>query len=284
MNTTPLTPPPAEVPSQAHTPQTPAPRARASWITPVIAIVGSLALLFAIATAVFVGIRTLGSGSSGSSANVQGVDRIVVDVSAADFSLEYGATSEAYLEVQGSTGWRLDREGDTLRVRPPLSFFHGWWFSPDQRATLTLPSEMKGQGLDAVFVVNSGSFTGDGDFGDLSLQVNAGGADLRGSAVDLDVTVNAGGADVDVRDVANARFDVNAGRIRGELHGSTPGQITVDVSAGELDLRVPDDIYRVTSNISAGSFDGNGLQTASASPNTIDVSVSAGSATVRPGG
>ncbi len=279
MNTTPLTPPPIE-----PQPTPPAPvRARQGWITPVLAIVGSIALIGVLASAVFVGIRMFNTGSSGESADVQGVTELEIDSSAADFTLEYGAVTEAYLEVQGSRGWRIERDGDTLRVRPPRSFFGFWGFGGEQRVTLTLPTALKSQGLDADFEVSSGRFTAEGDFGELSLKVNAGHADVRGSATELDVTVNAGRADVDVRDVSEAEFEINAGRIDGVLSGATPNAIGIDVRAGELNLEVPDDTYNVSSNISAGSFDANGLQTASASRHTIDVNVSAGSATVRPG-
>lgn len=278
MNTTPLTPPPADSPAPA--PQ----RARAGWITPVLVIVGSIALVVALASAVVAGIRMFTSGNTTSdTVSVQGISALDIDSSGAAFTLEYGNVAEARLDVQGATGWTLDRRDETLVVRAPIRWFGGWWLRNDQHVTLTLPASLQSQGLDADLELSSGRLTASGDFGELTLKVNAGRADVTGSASELDVTVNAGLADLGLSDVSDAEFQINAGRIEARLTGSTPDAVHIDVNAGELILTVPDDTYNVSSNVSAGSFDGNGLQTASASRHTIDVNVSAGSAVVRPG-
>ncbi|QTV80413.1 hypothetical protein [Microbacterium sp. NIBRBAC000506063] len=148
--------------------------------------------------------------------------------------------------------------------------------------TLTLPTAYQTAGLDAALELSAGRLVAEGDFGRLDVEVNAGRADVTGSATRADVLVNAGRADVTLRDVAQARFDINAGRVEADLTGSAPDDVTIDVSAGELVLAVPNSVYDVRSNVSAGSFD-NRLDTASTSSRTIDVQVSAGSATLRPG-
>ena len=56
--------------------------------------------------------------------------------------------------------------------------------------------------------------------------------------------------------------------------------MSVDVSAGSLDLRLPDGAYDVRSDVSAGDFE-NGLNTDASSGNVVDVTVSAGTVTIR---
>jgi len=54
------------------------------------------------------------------------------------------------------------------------------------------------------------------------------------------------------------------------------------VSAGSLDLTVPDVEYAITQDISAGTLNAK-IDEASSARRTIDVSLSAGTATIRPG-
>ncbi|QTV80414.1 hypothetical protein [Microbacterium sp. NIBRBAC000506063] len=68
----------------------------------MIAIVGSFALLFAIATAVFVGIRTLGTGDSTQSETMNGVTALDIESSGAQFTLTYGNVDEAVLSVRAA--------------------------------------------------------------------------------------------------------------------------------------------------------------------------------------
>jgi hypothetical protein len=72
---------------------------------------------------------------------------------------------------------------------------------------------------------------------------------------------------------------VSAGAVDARLTGSAPRAVTVDVSAGSLDLRLPDEAYDVRSDVSAGDFE-NGLRTDAESGNVVDVTVSAGTVTI----
>ncbi len=82
--------------------------------------------------------------------------------------------------------------------------------------------------------------------------------------------------------VESAKLDVSAGRMDAKLTGSAPGTVTAQVSAGMLNLTLPDASYNVASDVSAGSVE-NKLDTSSSSPNKVTVDVSAGSAVLLPG-
>ncbi|HEX5730016.1 MAG TPA: hypothetical protein VFX99_11380, partial [Microbacterium sp.] len=127
--------------------------------------------------------------------------------------------------------------------------------------------------------LSAGDLTVDGDFADLEIQVGAGSLTVDGSADTLSAELSAGGADIDLADVAEATFSVSAGAVESRLTGSAPRLVTVDVSAGSLELTVPDADYDVRSDVSAGEFD-NRLRVDADSGNVVDVTVSAGSATI----
>lgn len=277
MNTTPFTPPPP-----AGSPQPAPPRSRATWITPVLGIIGGVVLVVALATATFAGIRVLNTDESTQSVDVAGVTDLDINASAAEFTIAYDDIDEAVLDVRGARGWELERNGDSLEVHPPRRWIFGWNFGSHERVTLTLPESMRSARLDADFVLSAGSLRAEGQFGAVDLEVSAGDARVEGSARQLDVEVSAGRADVALNDVSKAVLSVSAGRLDVDLGGTAPSEVEVDVSAGEMNLIVPDVSYAVSSDVSAGSFD-NRVEVASSSPRTIDVDVSAGSATVRPG-
>lgn len=85
--TTPLTPPPAGMP-QSPLAQSPAPQppVRARWITPLLVIVGAVALAFTVVGGLFAGVRSLGNGDHTQSVTAQGMTELDVDVSAAEFT------------------------------------------------------------------------------------------------------------------------------------------------------------------------------------------------------
>ena len=72
--------------------------------------------------------------------------------------------------------------------------------------------------------------------------------------------LSAGGADIDLDDVAEADFSVSAGAVDARLTGTAPRTVTVDVSAGALELTLPEAAYDVRSDVSAGEFE-NGPNT-----------------------
>jgi len=72
---------------------------------------------------------------------------------------------------------------------------------------------------------------------------------------------------------------VSAGAVDARLTDSAPHKVVVDVSAGSLDLLLPDATSDVRSDVSAGDFE-NGLRTELGARNVVDVTVSAGTVTI----
>lgn len=296
---TPLTPPPA-TPPEAPAP-TPAPTraedgGRSSGATAVMiltAVVGGMALIGSGATAAVAATGSLVAASTEGTDSVlsedaSGIQRIDLDVDAGNMRIEFGDVDDAELAVTNSRGpaWTLERDGDSLVVRSP-EFEFGWWFGSwfgdDQSAVLTLPESLRDGALDADLTLDAGSLDVVGDFGALDITVNAGAVDLEGAATGLSIDMSAGRADALLDGVDRADLSVSAGDLNVELTGRAPSQTTIDVSAGSLDLTVPDESYTITQDVSAGSLDAK-VDQASGARRTIDVSLSAGSVTIRPGG
>lgn len=301
---TPYTPPPASSPGEAtpaepeRSAQTPSssseagPSSGARAIMIVTAIVGGIALLGSGATAAVAATGGLVSASTESvdsmqTEDVSGLQAIDLDVDAGSMRIEFGDVDEAELSVTNGRGpgWTLDRDGDELIVRSP-EFRFGWWFGSwfgdEESAVLTLPQNLQDAALDAELTLDAGSLDVLGDFGSLDVTVNAGALDIEGAASSLSIDMSAGRADAVLADVDDAELSVSAGDLNVELTGRAPSQTTIDVSAGSLDLTVPDESYSIIQDVSAGSLDARVDQSGNAR-HTIDVSLSAGSATIRPG-
>ncbi|WP_255305050.1 DUF4097 domain-containing protein [Microbacterium sp. 3J1] len=304
---TPLTPPPASASASAEptapqpgpqpTPQQPPadPGARSSGKTAIMvttAIVGGLALLGTGGTAAFAATGTLLTSSDRSDSvqtqDASGLERLALDVDAGNMRIEFGDVDDAELAVTNGRGpgWTFEREGDELVVRSP-EFRWGWWFDgwfgDDESAVLTLPETLREAALDADLTLDAGSLDVIGDFGALDISVNAGALDLEGAATALDIDMSAGRADVLADGVDEAVFQVSAGDLDVELTGQAPTQTTIDVSAGSVDLTVPSSSYTISQNVSAGTLDAQ-VDQSSDSRRLIDVTLSAGSVTIRPGG
>ncbi|PCE15806.1 hypothetical protein AUC47_13170 [Microbacterium sp. SZ1] len=296
---TPLTPPPAsgaEVPPAAAVPPTGAPDSsgRGPGVTAILvttAVIGGIALLGSGATAAVAATGTMLStsgerGDSVQTMDAEGLTSIDLDVDAGNMRVEFGDVDEAELSVTNARnpGWTLEREGDELVVRSP-DFEWGWWFGgwfgDDQSAVLTLPEDLRGDAVDADLTLDAGSLDVVGDFGALDLTVNAGALDVEGSAESLAVDMSAGRADVALDGVGRADLSVSAGDMNVDLAGTAPSSTTIDVSAGSLDLTLPDTSYAITQDVSAGTLDAK-VDQGSSSSRTIDVSLSAGSVTIRP--
>lgn len=302
---TPLTPPPApgaQVPPTTTPPTTTAPSTggsggsrRGPGVTAILvstAVIGGIALLGSGATAAVAATGTMLSISGERGDSVQTVDAedisgIDLDVDAGNMRVEFGDVDDAELSVTNSRnpGWTLERQGDEIVVRSP-DFEWGWWFGgwfgDDQSAVLTLPEALREDALTADLTLDAGSLDVVGDFGTLDLTVNAGALDVEGSAETLAIDMSAGRADVALDGVDQADLTVAAGDMNVDLSGRAPTRTAIDVSAGSLDLTVPDTSYAVEQDVSAGSLDAKVDQDAS-SARTIRVSLSAGSATIRPG-
>jgi hypothetical protein len=294
---TPLTPPPLAAPQQPAPPApapTDAPRRTpgATAIMVVTAVIGGIALLGSGGAAAAAATGTLltstdDRGDSVQGVDVAGIDSIDLDVDAGNMRIEFGDVDEAQLSVTNGRGadWTFEVDGDTLLVHSP-DFRFGWWFGSwfgdDESAVLTLPEDLRDSALDADLTLDAGSLDVDGDFGALDVNVNAGALDVQGAAESLGIDMSAGRADVLLDGVTEADLGVSAGNLTVELTGTAPTRTSIDVSAGSVDLTVPDVAYTVEQDISAGSLDAKVDQSAGAR-RTIEVSLAAGSVTVRPG-
>lgn len=253
----------------------------------VTSLVGGFVLLGVGGSAALATVSTIRAGEAGPSfqtAAVDGVTELDVHSAAADFTLEFADVDEASLEVTGSgrQAWVLERDGDELVVKTKRmlwDFCFGWCGTHDQTVTLTLPKRLDGR-LDAELSVSAGGFTARGGFGDLDLTVSAGEMRFEGAASELATRVSAGEATVRASGVGVADFKVSAGKLIAELTGGQPDEVRLKVSAGGADVTLPAGAYDVSSDVSAGSFD-NRLRTSSTSTHRVDVSLSAGNATLR---
>lgn len=304
---TPLTPPPAYTPPAPTASAVPEPPSAVPGPVPsgdvtrsggakavmiVTAIVGGIALLGSGGAAAAAATGTLISSSSEpadavQSVDVAGITGIDLDVDAGNMRIEFGEVEEARLSVTNDRGpaWTLDRDGDELIVRSPDRVFGWWfgsWFGDDQSAVLTLPESLRDAELDATLTLDAGSLDVLGDFGALDIDVSAGALDVEGAATSLAVDMSAGRADVLLDSVDEVVLGVSAGDLAVELTGAAPTQTRLDVSAGSVDLTVPDVAYTIVQDISAGSLDAKVDQSAGAR-RTIEVDLSAGSVTIRPG-
>ncbi|GAA3215495.1 DUF4097 family beta strand repeat-containing protein [Microbacterium terregens] len=286
---TPTDPARPTYPPDAARPVTPTPPQNretrgASRVVAILTIaLGGAVVLGAIGSATFSTIAAASVHTESQSIDAAGVTDLDISVNGAALRIEFDDVVEATLEVTSGAGvgpWTLERDGDELNVESPRRFGPGWFFfGEDVKATLTLPRDIEGATLDADLDLSAGDLTVDGDFGALDIEVSAGSLTVDGSAKTLLADLSAGGADIDLTDVAEAEFTVSAGTIDARLEGSPPRTVTVDVSAGSLDLRLPDGSYDVQSDVSAGEFH-NELRTDAGARNVVNVTVSAGSATI----
>lgn len=278
-----LTPPPVTPPASVPPPT--GPRSSARVVAIVAICLGALLIVFTAASAAFSAVRAASVHTETLTADVAGVTGLDVDVSAGDLRIVYADVTEATLSVHGGGGaasWQLGRDEEDLTVRTDRPWWGGGWrlFGTIDEATLTLPDRFSDAGLDASFDLSAGSITAAGAFGELDLDLSAGFIDVSGSAAELDATVAAGRASVDLAGVRTAQIELSAGSVEGRLTGTAPDELTAQIDAGRLDLRLPDGDYAVTSDVSAGSFD-HSLNVDPASSHRVWVGLSAGSATLR---
>lgn len=222
-------------------------------------------------------------------ANAAGVTRLDVDNSAATFTVVFADVDEASLDVQstrasGISSWSLKTQNETLVVNNNSSWFSGGpflGFFGEEAVTLTLPEEMNGT-LELDLQNSAGSAVVAGDFAALSVEINAGDVQIEGAIDDVDLSISAGSARLAARDVRTLDVDVSAGSVRGSITGTAPETSTFSVSAGDINLTMPDVAYRVSSDVSLGDADID-LDTDSSAPRSISVDLSAGDITLRRG-
>jgi len=264
----------------------PSPRRRTSWVVTLVTVTGVILVAIIALQAVSLGVST-GSGvrSASYTADVEGVTSLDIGVSAGDLTVTFAEVDQAQLEVTGSgwrdnTDWRLEVEDGRLVVRED----DDWWFfwpnfgSSRTTADLVLPSELEGE-VAADLDVSSGEMSVDGDLQAVAIDVSAGSLTFIGASTSLDAEVSAGNATVvtDGPDEVHAR--VSAGRFTGTVTGPPPSRTSVDVSAGDVVLDLPDAEYAVSGDVSAGDRTIE-VRTDPSSPHLLDVQVSAGDATI----
>lgn len=283
-----ITPPPsapsAGVPAPPGAPRPRETRAASRVIAILTICLGAAVALGAIGSAIVSTIAAANVRTETTSVDASGVRDLSVEVGGASLRVEFADVSEATLEVtsgQGVDAWNLTRDGDELILASARRFGPLWIFGGEVRATLTLPEEL--ESLDARFDLSAGDLSIEGGFADLELDVSAGSLDVEGSARTLRADLSAGDADIDLDGLAEAGFSVSAGALEARLTGSAPRSVSVDVSAGSLELTLPGGTYDVRSDVSAGEFD-NRLRTSRGAANQVEVTVSAGTATLMSAG
>ena len=289
-------PSPAPQPSYASQPSPdwrPAPPSSSRpgrWIAILLIVLGAIGALWAIVGGLVQGFSSHAATSSSTTADAAGVEELRIDSSAAAFEVRFADVDEASLDVTTTGGpaqqWRLERSGDALVVDSD----RGWrWFGfgimfgdriGEEQAVLTLPAALERDGVDLTATVSAGSLDASADWGTASVDLSAGNADIGGTADELIVQVSAGEARLAIDSPRTVQLDVSAGRVVGAVTGEQPAAITATVSAGAIELAIPDGQYAVTQDVSAGSaaIDVDADRQAAA---TIDVEVSAGSVTLR---
>jgi len=253
----------------------------------VVIVLGGLVLLGATISAAVATVASASVHTSSRSVDAAGVEELDVEAAAGTLRVEFTDVREAELEVTSSWDadtWRLEREGDTLRVSSPDRFgwfgWRGWLGDGGADAVLRLPTSLNG--LDADVSLAAGDFVTDGEFGELGLSLAAGSFDVSGSAESLTAEVSAGRGTLELDGVGEADLTVNAGSLDATLTGARPQAVELAVSAGSLRLTVPEGDYDVQSDVSAGDFD-NRIGSTPGASSTIDVQVSAGQAVLKSG-
>lgn len=214
--------------------------------------------------------------------SVDGVSALDIDVIAMGLTVVFDDVDEASLDVRDSGGgrWTFERDDAVLRVSTPRAPFVSWFAGGNGTATLTLPAELAG--LDAQLAVSGGSFDAEGEFGEVNLELAAGQVTIGGAADTLLADVSAGRGEIALDDVSSAELTLGTGELIASLGGTAPSTVTASVSAGSLDLTLPDEEYDVTTDVSAGDVD-NRLRTDSGARRTVFVEVAAGNARLTPG-
>lgn len=287
-DTTPIAPQPAAAPAPG----------RSNWVLITTSIVGGAVLFGTIVGAAITGIYSATRDSNVVpqllTAEAEGITRIDVDASAARFTVTCerpGGADDDVFTLSTSTGereWRMETRRGALRVEPVNRWFGGFSLigprsDARQDVALLLPASAceGGSPLDAGLAIGAGEMQVDGPYGELDIEIGAGEIRVDGTAREVDVEIGAGEAALYLGDVRSASLSVSAGSLRGGFEGRAPGELDIEVSAGAVDLRLPDEGYAIESSVAAGDFD-NRLKTDPQASRQIEVDIAAGSVTLRP--
>lgn len=263
-----------------------APKSSGNALNIILAVLGGLVVLTLLIGSARSAFAALNRDQSTHSASVQGVTGLEISAGAGNFDLRFADVSEATLDVDStkSQDWKLMREGSNLVVDSPNGWGNWCFFGCDSRPSvvvLSLPEFLNDGQLDVQLSLAAGEFITEGDFKTLDMDMSAGRLVALGAADSVDLRLGAGQATVELADVHTARFDISAGRLDGVFSGSAPASVQGEVSAGMLDLTLPEAGYDVRSTVSAGNLD-NRLATASDSAHQVTMDVSAGNVVLRP--
>lgn len=275
-----ITPPPlpplAPAAAASPPPAPTGPRASARVIAILAIALGAVLIVGTILVGVFSAVRAAAQRTETLTTDAAGIRDLDIDVDAADLEIVYGGDAVT-LNVTGSAqDWQLSRDGESVVVTTERGWWGGWrMFGEGDVAVLTLPAALERTALDADLSLSAGALRASGTYGELDLDLSAGSMDLGGTARTLDVDVSAGRLAFDLAGVQEADLQLSAGSANGVLDQTAPRELTIDVSAGRLDLVLPDEVYAVTTDVSAGDFE-NGLRVDPGAGNRVSVSVSAG--------
>jgi len=269
------TPTPTPAPAPAAPPSRRTAAVAVSVVTIVVGAVAFLGTVGGTAISAAVTLSDTGEYGNGGSISARGLTDLDIDVAGGSLTIEYGDVSDAELAARagGPDGWTFERQGDTLRVASPERPGPSAW-GGGRSATLTLPRELAGTGLDATLQVTGGSLDVDATLGALRVDLAGGEVTVEGAARSLDLTVAGGSASVELDDVGTASFEIAGGELSADLSGTTPSRTTVSLTAGSADIVLPDDTYRVTTE-GVGSVD-NALRTSSSATAVVDVEAALG--------
>lgn len=263
-------------PPQPPQPAAPRPARRSSArVVAILAIIfGGVLIVGTVFSGIFSIVRASALTTETFTADAAGISELDVDIAGANLTVRYG--DEATLAVDGAAAdWRFERDGDALRVTNDQPWWRGWRWGAADHAVLTLPRSLERTALEADLSLSGGELTADATFGELDLELAAGAMDVSGSARTVTVDGSAGRITLDLADVTSAELSLSAGELTGALTGAAPDSLSVDVSAGRIDLTLPDEAYAVSSDVSAGNFR-HTLTVDPVSRRTVDAQVSAG--------
>ena len=268
-------------------PMPPTNRRKAKPVNTILMILGALVVLTLLITTARSAVASLNREQSTQSLDTAGVTSLEISANSGSFELVYADATEATLEIDSANGsdWKLSRQGDKLVVDSPNSWGNWCFFGCglyNNEATLILPKSLNDGRLDANFDLAAGDFTAVGAYKNLVAEVGAGELDLSGTAQSAEIHLGAGKAEVSLADVQHAVFDISAGHMAGNLTGTAPQSINAEVSAGSLDLELPDGSYDVRQTVDAGNLT-NLLVTDPKSPHKISIELSAGNAKLSSG-
>ncbi|MDI6023897.1 hypothetical protein QBL02_10115 [Leucobacter sp. UT-8R-CII-1-4] len=268
---------------------------RSNWVAITVAVIGGALLLGAMGTAAVAGIyastRSGGGEAQHLTSSAEGVTSLSVEAVAARFVItcEGAVDRPGTFDLTTDSGdrqWRMFERGGHLRVEPNEPWI-GASFGGSQRVqdiTLGLPAEAcdGSSVLNADVELGAGKLLIDGSYGEFEALVEAGDFEFTGDADAFDLELAAGSADFVANNVREAQVTVSAGKVKGEFAGSAPALLEAEVNAGRAVLTLPDELYSIRSDVSAGSFD-NALRTEQGvTGHEVKVDVSAGHLGLKP--